>query len=111
MPKKRWQVLCLALLTHCVVYCTSTQARELNNNYNEEILGQIDRYTQTDDSIAQVNSVSQLRDVAPTDWAYEALRSLVERYGCIVGYPDRTFIPICVQKRNFDKILICKFSS
>lgn len=39
----------------------------------------------------QVTSVSQLRDVSPTDWAFEALRNLVERYGCIVGYPDRTF--------------------
>jgi len=39
----------------------------------------------------QITNVSELRDVAPTDWAYEALRSLVERYGCIVGYPDRTF--------------------
>jgi hypothetical protein len=29
--------------------------------------------------------------VQPTEWAYEALKSLVERYGCIVGYPDRTF--------------------
>lgn len=38
-----------------------------------------------------MTSVSQLRDVSPTDWAFEALRSLVERYGCIVGYPDRTF--------------------
>lgn len=42
-------------------------------------------------SMAQITSVSQLRDVAPTDWAYEALRSLVERYGCLVGYPDRTY--------------------
>jgi Carbohydrate-selective porin, OprB family/S-layer homology domain len=41
--------------------------------------------------MAQVTSVNQLRDVSPTAWAYEALRSLVERYGCIVGYPDRTF--------------------
>ena len=39
----------------------------------------------------QVTSVNELRDVEPTAWAYEALRSLVERYGCIVGYPDRTF--------------------
>lgn len=39
----------------------------------------------------QVTNVSELRDVEPTAWAYEALRSLVERYGCIVGYPDRTF--------------------
>ncbi|MGK7960419.1 iron uptake porin [Crocosphaera sp.] len=43
------------------------------------------------DGMAQVTSISELRDVSPTDWAYEALRSLVERYGCIVGYPDRTF--------------------
>jgi hypothetical protein len=41
--------------------------------------------------MAQVTSVSQLKDVSPTDWAYEALRSLVERYGCIVGYPNSTF--------------------
>jgi hypothetical protein len=41
--------------------------------------------------MAQVTSVSQLRDVEPNAWAYEALRSLVERYGCIVGYPDRTY--------------------
>jgi hypothetical protein len=42
-------------------------------------------------SMGQVTSVSQLSDVQPTDWAYEALRSLVERYGCIAGYPDGTF--------------------
>jgi Carbohydrate-selective porin, OprB family/S-layer homology domain len=42
-------------------------------------------------NLNQVTSVNQLRDVSPTDWSYEALRSLVERYGCIVGYPDRTF--------------------
>jgi hypothetical protein len=39
----------------------------------------------------QVTSVAQLSDVKPTDWAFQALQSLVERYGCIVGYPDRTF--------------------
>ncbi|MBD2151813.1 carbohydrate porin [Pseudanabaena sp. FACHB-1277] len=43
-------------------------------------------------AIAQnVTSVSQLSDVRPTDWAFTALQSLVERYGCIAGYPDRTF--------------------
>ncbi|MEE3717674.1 iron uptake porin [Tumidithrix elongata RA019] len=38
-----------------------------------------------------VTSVSQLSDVRPTDWAFTALQSLVERYGCIAGYPDRTY--------------------
>lgn len=41
--------------------------------------------------MSQVTNVSQLRDVAPGDWAYEALRSLVERYGCIAGYPNGTY--------------------
>lgn len=39
----------------------------------------------------QVTSVTQLTDVQPSDWAFEALRSLVERYGAIAGYPDGTF--------------------
>ncbi|GFE71049.1 iron uptake porin [Chroococcus sp. FPU101] len=43
------------------------------------------------ETIEQVTSVSELKDVEPTSWAFEALRSLVERYGCIVGYPDRTY--------------------
>ncbi|MGB7415589.1 MAG: iron uptake porin, partial [Thermosynechococcaceae cyanobacterium] len=43
------------------------------------------------DSLGQVTSVSQLSDVRPTDWAFQALQSLVERYGCIAGYPNGTF--------------------
>ncbi|WP_404788745.1 iron uptake porin [Altericista sp. CCNU0014] len=43
------------------------------------------------DPMDQVTSVSQLSDVQPTDWAFQAVQSLVERYGCIAGYPDGTF--------------------
>jgi len=43
------------------------------------------------DPMAQVTSVTDLSDVAPTDWAYTALQTLVENYGCIAGYPDGTF--------------------
>ncbi|NJL61541.1 MAG: iron uptake porin [Methylacidiphilales bacterium] len=39
----------------------------------------------------QVTNVNQLSDVQPTDWAFQALQSLVERYGCIAGYPNSTF--------------------
>ncbi len=42
-------------------------------------------------SMNQVTSVSQLSDVRPTDWAFQALQSLVERYGVIAGYPDGTY--------------------
>jgi hypothetical protein len=44
-----------------------------------------------DDPMAQLTSVSQLSDVQPADWAFGALQNLVERYGCIAGYPDGTF--------------------
>jgi hypothetical protein len=47
--------------------------------------------TQQSGTMSQVTSVSQLSDVRPTDWAFQALQSLVERYGCIVGYPDGTY--------------------
>ncbi|MBM5785269.1 MAG: hypothetical protein FJ076_10690, partial [Cyanobacteria bacterium K_DeepCast_35m_m1_288] len=30
----------------------------------------------------QVTSITQFSDVQPTDWAYQALSNLIERYGC-----------------------------
>ncbi|MEM8673929.1 MAG: iron uptake porin [Cyanobacteria bacterium P01_G01_bin.67] len=39
----------------------------------------------------QITNVNQLRDVSPTDWAYEALRSLTDRYGCIAGFPNQSY--------------------
>ena len=42
-------------------------------------------------SSEQVTSVTQFSDVQPTDWAYQALSQLVERYGCVAGYPNGTF--------------------
>ncbi|MEG4024886.1 iron uptake porin [Microcoleus sp. S13C4] len=59
------------------------------------VLEQINQYSTegsgSEDAVGQVTSVSQLSDVRPTDWAFQALQSLVERYGCIAGYPDGTF--------------------
>ena len=54
-------------------------------------LEQMELYSQDTDVMDQVTSVSQLSDVQPTDWAFQALQSLVERYGCIAGYPDGTY--------------------
>ena len=39
----------------------------------------------------QVTSVNQFSDVLPTDWAYQALSNLVEKYGCVAGYPNGKF--------------------
>jgi hypothetical protein len=43
------------------------------------------------DSQEQVTSITQFSDVRPTDWAYQALSNLIERYGCVAGYPNGTF--------------------
>ena len=59
---------------------------------NEQLSPQLDDQQNPEaEPMEQVTNVTQLQDVQPTDWAYEALRSLVERYGCIAGYPDGTF--------------------
>lgn len=62
---------------------------------NNELLNRVEQYSQPErlgtGAMSQVTNVNQLRDVAPTDWAYEALRSLVDRYGCIAGYPNQTY--------------------
>jgi hypothetical protein len=43
--------------------------------------------------VANTTSVDQLKDISPNDWAYEALRNLIERYNCLTGYPNGTFAP------------------
>jgi hypothetical protein len=42
-------------------------------------------------SSEQVTSITQFSDVYPTDWAYQALSNLIERYGCVAGYPNGTY--------------------
>jgi hypothetical protein len=56
-----------------------------------QVLAQINRSSRENNTSPQVTSVSQLSDVQPTDWAFQALQSLVERYGCIAGYPNGTY--------------------
>ncbi|MEM7759013.1 MAG: iron uptake porin [Cyanobacteria bacterium P01_A01_bin.40] len=56
--------------------CAESKAQSITNYPND---------------LGQVTNVNQLRDIAPTDWAYEALRNLVDRYGCISGFPNQTY--------------------
>ncbi len=71
---------------------TSFQLSEIPQD-SENNLDFKQNFAQTDKKqiISQVTSVSQLSDVQPTDWAFAALQSLVERYGCIAGYPNGTY--------------------
>jgi hypothetical protein len=82
-----------ALLGIAFASATPTLAQNANGVGNSQILNEVDRYSQEGqgESIDQVTNVNQLRDVSPTDWAYEALRSLVDRYGCIAGFPNQTY--------------------
>jgi Carbohydrate-selective porin, OprB family/S-layer homology domain len=45
----------------------------------------------TADPMGKVTKVAELTDVKSTDWAFQAVQSLVERYGVLSGYPDKTF--------------------
>ncbi|MDE5070065.1 MAG: iron uptake porin, partial [Trichodesmium sp. St4_bin8_1] len=64
---------------------------------NEGILGQIEQYNQLDQHteisapLEKVNSVNQLSDILPVDWAYSALQGLAERYGCLLTSPNAIF--------------------
>jgi hypothetical protein len=50
--------------------------------------GAMGRYAPGTTRLEQVSSVSQFSDVRPTDWAYQALNNLIERYGCVAGYAN-----------------------
>ncbi|MGB3509931.1 MAG: iron uptake porin, partial [Microcoleaceae cyanobacterium] len=61
------------------------------SNFNPESEIPTNKENEYSDPLGQITSVEQLSDVQPTDWAFQALQSLVERYGCIAGYPDGSF--------------------
>ncbi|MGL5942367.1 MAG: iron uptake porin [Waterburya sp.] len=74
-------------------FSASAQSISGTEDNSNQLLNQINTYGQEGKpkSQNQVTNVNQLRDVSPTDWAYEALRSLVDRYGCIAGFPNQTY--------------------
>ncbi len=81
-----------AVLVVPSLYASPAKAEQPNRIPVSELQQQqASAFDVSEDELSQVTSVSQLRDVQPTDWAFQALQSLVERYGCIAGYPDRTF--------------------
>ncbi|MBF2005049.1 MAG: carbohydrate porin [Chlorogloeopsis fritschii C42_A2020_084] len=96
MAKSFWDALRFgsAILSLILILSNSTLANEVpasETTSNQLLSAQPEDIEEDNDSIAQVTSVSELSDVQPTDWAFGALQSLVERYGCIAGYGDRTY--------------------
>ena len=92
-----------SFLTPAVITATVAASAFLSGGANAETkTAEVTRSASADTVVGQVQlrgtaisqnvtSVSQLSDVRATDWAFTALQSLVERYGVIAGYPDRTF--------------------
>ncbi|HIK04378.1 MAG TPA: iron uptake porin [Trichormus sp. M33_DOE_039] len=88
MTKLFWNTVKVspAVLAATFLVANSAWAGEANQNVTS-----VDQLAQASQEIGQVTSVSQFSDVQPTDWAFQALQSLVERYGCIAGYPNGTY--------------------
>lgn len=91
--KLLWKSISLtpALLGAALLVSSGSALAQSAETSNIDQIQEYSRGTRRSGSIGQVTSVSQLRDVRPTDWAFQALQSLVERYGCIAGYPDGTY--------------------
>ncbi|MBH8561198.1 iron uptake porin [Nostoc sp. CENA67] len=88
MTKPFWNVLKVSPIVVAATFCAanSTLAAEVNEQTTS-----VAQLSQESNSMGQVTSVSQFSDVQPTDWAFQALQSLVERYGCIAGYPSGVY--------------------
>ena len=81
-------------------YSNFSQITQKTENYLVKFLVAQSNFSSTDypsksegdnHPMGQITSVSHLSDVTPSDWAFQALQSLVERYGCIAGYPNGIF--------------------
>ena len=79
---------------------TGTYSNTAQAQTENELLQQIEQYSQSDyapptltdrqNNIEQVTNVNQLKDVSPTDWSYEAIRSLSDRYSDARSRINRT---------------------
>ena len=81
-----WKALMAGPLFLGAVFSGSNIAAEAAETVSVDALGNSESI-----QLAQVTSVSELSDVLPSDWAYTALQRLVEEYGCLEGYPDRSY--------------------
>ena len=87
MKKAFWNIL---KVSPAIALSLLTGNSAFAGQVNEQVTS-VAQLSQESNSLGQVTSVSQFSDVQPTDWAFQALQSLVERYGCVAGYPNGTF--------------------
>jgi hypothetical protein len=88
MSRTFWQSCSVILTAAIASICLSPVSAQ-----ERESKGQLPSYNNRDRDrlLTQVTSISQFTDVSFDNWAFEALQNLVEKEGCVVGYPDRTY--------------------
>ncbi|NER25592.1 MAG: iron uptake porin [Symploca sp. SIO1B1] len=82
------------LLSQIEQYSGSTPASAVPTLPENETLSQIEQYSISERPRRRRRSfprVDSLVDVTPEDWAYDALRTLMNNYRCLTGYGDNTF--------------------
>ncbi|MCC5642482.1 iron uptake porin [Nostoc sp. CHAB 5824] len=89
MTKRFWNLFKVSPVVVAAAFFVANSA--LAAEVNEQVTNVAQLSEAQDNKMSQVTSVSQFSDVQPTDWAFQALQSLVERYGCIAGYPNSTY--------------------
>jgi hypothetical protein len=90
MTKRFWNLFKVSPFVVAATFLVANSALAAEVNEQVTNVGQLSE-AQDSNEMSQVTSVSQFSDVQPTDWAFQALQSLVERYGCIAGYPNSTY--------------------
>lgn len=90
MTKRFWNLFKISPVIVAATFFVANSALAAEVNEQVTNVAQLSE-AQDSNSMSQVTSVSQFSDVQPTDWAFQALQSLVERYGCIAGYPNSTY--------------------
>ncbi len=90
MTKRFWNLLKVSPVVVATTFLVANSALAAEVNEPVTNVAQLSE-AQGSNDMSQVTSVSQFSDVQPTDWAFQALQSLVERYGCIAGYPNSTY--------------------
>jgi hypothetical protein len=87
MFKYKWKALVLGLIaatTSLILVITAT-------NFRTPATAAETNTEQVSSKQIKVRTPSELTDVQPTDWAFQALQSFIERYGMPMAYPDKTF--------------------
>ena len=90
MTKQFWNLFKVSPVVVAAAFFVANSALAAEVNEQVTNVAQLSE-SQDSNDMSQVTSVSQFSDVQPTDWAFQALQSLVERYGCIAGYPNSTY--------------------